>query len=369
MLVPDALRNPEYLQFAVRGALACMICELLFVGFNYPGIYTSMITCYVVSLSTVGASTQKGLLRFAGSAVGGAMGILALVYVFPHMETLGGFWAVFATGTALAAWVNFGSPRVSYGGYQVGLAFYKVILQGFGPVTELTVARDRLVGIAFGLVVFGVLEHYLWPVRASDRRRQRFADVLRGLAALARLGAKARGAVGPDRELDDVRRAIAQGLSETQRLIEESKFELQRGEFDAFQRSVGDAQVIFLVLLSLAYQRRASAGLLPDLPDAARNLENAVALHLDRLADRAGAGAAEPPADLGAELEAAEAALASVQHRPASDDAVIAVARRLELYRTVVPLVSQLDPWQANRSSAHTIEGADRALADAEPRP
>ena len=95
------------------------------------------------------------------------------------METLGGFWAVFATGTAVAAWVNFGSPRVSYGGYQIGLAFYKVILQGWGPVTELKVARDRLVGIAFGLVVFGILEHFLWPVRASDRRQQRFADVLR----------------------------------------------------------------------------------------------------------------------------------------------------------------------------------------------
>src|SRR5262245_4581216 len=27
MLVPDAFRNPEYLRFAVRGALACMICE------------------------------------------------------------------------------------------------------------------------------------------------------------------------------------------------------------------------------------------------------------------------------------------------------------------------------------------------------
>src|SRR5215475_14727010 len=109
------------------------------------------------------------------------MGILALMYVFPHAETLGGFWAVFATGTALAAWVNFGSPRVSYGGYQIGLAFYKVILQGWGPVTSLTVARDRLVGIAFGLVVFGILEHVLWPVRASDLWRQRLTGVFRSL--------------------------------------------------------------------------------------------------------------------------------------------------------------------------------------------
>src|SRR5262245_41180509 len=201
LLVPDAFSNPEYLQFAVRGALACLICYLLFVGFNYPGIYTSVITCFVVSLSTVGASTQKGLLRFAGAAVGGLMGILALMYVLPHVETLGGFWGVFATGTAVAAWVNFGSPRVSYGGYQVGLAFYKLVLQGWGPVTGLTVARDRLVGIAFGLVVFGILEHVLWPVRASDLRQQRFANVLRSLAALTRLGARDGTGAGSDREL------------------------------------------------------------------------------------------------------------------------------------------------------------------------
>src|SRR5262245_24474005 len=311
MLVPDAFRNPEYVQFAVRGALACLICELLFVGFNYPGIYTSMITCYVVSLSTVGASTQKGLLRFAGSAVGGAMGILALMYVFPHAETLGAFWAVFATGTALAAWVNFGSPRVSYGGYQVGLAFYKVILQGFGPVTELTVARDRLVGIAFGLVVFGVLEHYLWPVRASDRRQQRFVDVLRSLAALARLGAEARTGADADRELGDARRKIAQGLGEAQRLLEESKFEPQQGELETFQRDIGDAQIIFLLLLSLAYQRRASGRLLADLPAPFRDLEDAVATTLECLANPARAHAARSPADLAAALAAAEAAVAS----------------------------------------------------------
>ncbi|HXJ78161.1 MAG TPA: FUSC family protein, partial [Candidatus Methylomirabilis sp.] len=340
-----------------------------FVGFDYPGIYTCVITCFVVSLSTVGASTQKGILRFAGSAVGGAMGILALMYVLPHVETLGGFWAVFATGTALAAWVNFGSPRVSYGGYQVGLAFYKVILQGWGPVTTLTVARDRLVGIAFGLVVFGTLEHLLWPVRASDRRRQRFADVLRSLAALARLGAEAHTGADVDRELGDVRRKIAQGLGEAQRLLEESKFEPEPGELEGFQRDIGDAQVIFLLLLSLAYQRRASGRLLADLPAPVRDLEEAVAANLERLADPARTDAAHTPADLATALAAAEAALASVPSRAPADEVAAAVEQRLALYRTLVPLVSHLDPWRANRSPVHTIGGADRALRDTEHRP
>src|SRR5262249_16863282 len=186
LVVPDATTNPEYVQFAAKGALASLICYILFIGFDYPGIYTSVITCFVVSLSTIGSSNQKGLLRFGGAAVGGVLGLLALVYAFPNIEGLGGFWLVFASGTGVAAWINFGSPRDSYGGYQTGLAFYKATLQSLGPAISATVVRDRLIGVAFGLIVFGVVEHFVWPVRASDRMHARLADVFRSLAALAR---------------------------------------------------------------------------------------------------------------------------------------------------------------------------------------
>jgi multidrug resistance protein MdtO len=353
LLVPDAFSNPEYVRFAIRGGLACLICYLLLVGFNYPGIYTSVITCFVVSLSTVGASAQKGYLRFGGAAVGGLMGIVALIYLLPHVVTLGGFWGVFATGTAVAAWVNFGSPRVSYGGYQIGLAFYKVVLQGWGPTTDLTVARDRVVGIALGLVVFGILEHVLWPVRASDLRQQRFADVLRCLATLARLSAPERMGASWGRDLDETRRRTAQHLGETQRLLEESRFEFRAGELEAFQRRVGDAQTIFLVLLSVAYQRRASGDLLAGLPTAARQLEDAVARNLEALADSTRTGPARQAANLDAALAAVESALVSAPHRAPTGEAAVAVEQRLALYQTLVRLVSQLEPGRATPSRVH----------------
>jgi len=56
----------------------------------------------------------------------------------------------------VAAWINFGSPRISYGGYQTGLAFYKATLQNLGPAVSATVVRDRLIGVAFGLIVFAL---------------------------------------------------------------------------------------------------------------------------------------------------------------------------------------------------------------------
>ena len=339
LLVPDAFSNPEYVRFAVRGGLACLICDFILVGFNYPGIYTSVITCFVVSLSTIGASMQKGVLRFSGAAVGGIMGIFALMYILPHVETLGGFWVVFATGTAVAAWVNFGSPRVSYGGYQVGLAFYKILLQGWGPVTALTVARDRIVGVALGLLVFGVLERVLWPVSASERRERRFVDVLRSLAALARLGSRDRAQTGPDRELDDQRHQVAHVLGETQRLLDESKFELGVGELEAFQRRLGDVQIVFLLLLSLVYHWRTHGR-----PAPALQFGEAVARHLDALA----ASHRESPADLEASLAAVSRALESPGAQ--TGGAAGASEQPLDLYRALVRLVSQLEPWRASPS-------------------
>src|SRR5882724_12896463 len=186
-LAPDAFTNPEYIHFAVKGALAGFICYLIFTMFAYQGIYTSVITCVVCSLSTIGASVQKGILRLAGAVVGGLLGVVTLMYIFPNVDSLGGFWFPFAAVTALAAYVHFGSPGISYCGFQIGLAFFKCALQSYGTYTELRVVRDRFVGIALGLIVFGVINSRLWPVTGLETMRAKLADILRVLAHLASL--------------------------------------------------------------------------------------------------------------------------------------------------------------------------------------
>src|SRR5262245_36782096 len=289
LLLPDATTNPEYVQFAVKGALAALICYILFIGFDYPGIYTSVITCFVVSLSTIGSSNQKGLLRFGGAAVGGVMGLVALVYAFPNVEGVGGFWLVFATGTAGAAWINFGSPRISYGGYQTGLAFYKATLQSVGTAVSATVVRDRLVGVAFGLMVFGLVEHFLWPARAADRMHERLADVFRSLAAFARVVSRPADEQG---DVDARRQLISQQVTDVQGFIESSKFEPGAGAADAqrVERLTADAQAVFLILLAISRDAASSAR----RPDAGRaataRVDQEVAVILEALADRIGPG-------------------------------------------------------------------------------
>jgi len=338
LLIPDATTNPEYVQFAVKGALAALICYLLFVGFDYPGIYTSVITCFVVSLSTIGSSNQKGLLRFGGAAVGGVMGLIALVYMFPNIDGLGGFWFVFATGTAVAAWINFGSPRISYGGYQTGIAFYKAIFQDFGPAVSATVVRDRLIGIAFGLIVFGAVEHFLWPVRAADRMRARLADALRSLAAFARVALRA-----PDdqRDVDARRQLISQQVADVQGYVESSKFEPGVGAEDAqeVERLTGDAQTVFVVLLAIARHPAILTGSEDAVRAATIRVDDDVALVLEALAGHAGQGGLAAASTIGRSLASFEGSMAALV-----DVAGAHVTRTgaLELYRELAVAVNRL---------------------------
>jgi multidrug resistance protein MdtO len=334
LFLPDAFENREYVRFALKGTLAALICYGAFIGFDYKGIYTSVITCFVVSLSTIGSSNQKGVLRFGGAAVGGLMGLVALMYLLPNVETIAGFWLVFGAGTAVAAWVNFGSPRISYGGYQTGLAFYKAILQGFGAAVTATVIRDRLIGIAFGLIVFGLVEHVLWPMRAMDALRARLSEVLRLLAELAQAG------TGQDRgaaEVDGWRQRISLKLEEAQGLIESSKFEKDAPELDALQKTTGAVQIVFLLLLSLARQRPA-----PDLSEA-------VAAALEALATRVTAGFDGPAPDLQRALDALEGGVRPAAEHSGSVGAEASGA--LGLYRSLAATLRQIAP--APLASAH----------------
>ena len=45
----------------------------------WPGLATSTWTALLIAQPTVGASVQKGILRFIGSALGGLMGLVAIL--------------------------------------------------------------------------------------------------------------------------------------------------------------------------------------------------------------------------------------------------------------------------------------------------
>ncbi|MDI9653996.1 FUSC family protein, partial [Burkholderia cenocepacia] len=96
--------------------------------------------------------------------VGALIGTAALVFVVPSLSSIGELMALVFVGAWLSAWVAFGSPRIAYAGFQVAFAFFLCVIQGAGPGFDLTLARDRTIGILLGNVVVYLVFTRIWPV-------------------------------------------------------------------------------------------------------------------------------------------------------------------------------------------------------------
>jgi len=185
--VPGALSNPEHVQFALRGCFAAGLCYVSYNALFWPGIATSVTTCLLTALTTIGASHQKQFLRFTGAIAGGLIaGIGAQIFILPHIDSIGGFTVLIAVVTTFSAWIATSSPRLSYFGVQVAAAFYLVNLQEFKFQTSLAVARDRVVGILLGLIMMWLAYDVLWSVPAGVAMKKAFVSALRLLAEFTR---------------------------------------------------------------------------------------------------------------------------------------------------------------------------------------
>jgi multidrug resistance protein MdtO len=187
ILVPDALTNPEHLKFALKGCVAASLCYILYNAIAWPGISTAVTTCLLTGLSTIGSSRQKQILRFAGALAGGFLiGMGSQIFILPYLDSIAGFTVLFIVVTLFASWFMTCSPRLSYFGLQVALAFYLINLQEFAVQTSLSVARDRVVGILIGLFMMWLVFDQLWGSRAAVEMEKIFISNLRLLAELAR---------------------------------------------------------------------------------------------------------------------------------------------------------------------------------------
>jgi multidrug resistance protein MdtO len=171
----------------LRGCLAVSLCYVIYNSLFWPEISTAVTTCLLTALSTIGASRQKQILRFAGALIGGfGIGIGAQIFVLPYIDSIGGFTVLFVAVMVAAAWVATSSPRLSYFGVQVAVAFCLINLQEFKIQTSLAVARDRVVGILLGLVMMWLAFDRLWSAPAGVEMKRAFVRTLRLLAQFAR---------------------------------------------------------------------------------------------------------------------------------------------------------------------------------------
>lgn len=162
--LPDASTNPDHIRYALKTTVAAMFCYLLYSQLDWSGIHTCFITCYMVSLGSTAETVEKLTLRIAGCIVGALIGTAALVFVVPALSSIGELMALVFAGAWLSAWIAFGSPRIAYAGFQVAFAFFLCVIQGAGPGFDLTLARDRTIGILLGNIVVYLVFTRIWPV-------------------------------------------------------------------------------------------------------------------------------------------------------------------------------------------------------------
>jgi multidrug resistance protein MdtO len=188
LLAADALSNPEHIKFAIRGCLAAGLCYIAYNALFWPGVaVTSMTTCVLTAVSTIGVSHQRQFVRFAGVFIGGGLlGMGSQLFILPSIDSIGAFTVLFAAVTAIAAWFATASARISFLGIQIAFGFYVIHLLEFRFQTSLAIARDRVVGVVLALAMMWLTFDLFWSTPAGVAMKKTFSSSIRLLAQLAR---------------------------------------------------------------------------------------------------------------------------------------------------------------------------------------
>ena len=290
----SALRNPEHIQFALRGTLAASVSYVLYNAVAWPGIKTAVTTCLLTALTTVGSSHQKQLLRIMGAIVGGfVIGMGAQIFILPYIDSIAGFVVLFVAVTAVASWFMTSSPRLSYFGFQVALAYYLINLSEFKMQISLELARDRVVGILLGLFIMWLVFDRLWAAPAAVEMRNAFVSNLRLLARFSRepLSKDLKTAVIESLTLRDT---ISSNLEKVRALGDGVLFEFgpSRERDLALRNRIRqwqvDLRMLFITRNALwKYRARLPGFELPGATEAAeKEFDKRLAESLNRMADR-----------------------------------------------------------------------------------
>ena len=183
---PDAFTNPDHVYYALKGTLAAMFCYIVYTSLNWRGIHTCLITCYIVALGTAGETVEKLSLRLLGCILGASSGLAAIIWLIPYLNSIGALMIVVFLITFAAAWIAAGGPRIGYAGLQLAFAFFLCVLQGPTPAFDLTVARDRIIGILFGNFVVYLVFTNIWPVSVVKRIDPAIVSMLRQLSGMVK---------------------------------------------------------------------------------------------------------------------------------------------------------------------------------------
>jgi uncharacterized membrane protein YccC len=233
LFVPDAFTNPAHVHFALKVTFAAMFCYIFYMAIAWSGIHTALITCTFIALESTGATLHKGVLRIGGCVIGGALALVTIVFLMPHMDTIASLVVVVACASAIAGWAATGSELISYGGLQIAFAFFYSVFQGYAPDTDLDNVRNRVVGILFGLIVTGVVFAYIWPEHTIDRLRAALRAALQQLARLVEIPR-------PESSIEAAKADAHRLIGETAKSFDQARRYVELTQFESEESSATD---------------------------------------------------------------------------------------------------------------------------------
>ena len=225
-LRPDAFTNPVYRNNAVKATAAAILCYIIMTASNYPGLGTSITTCFITALTTVGQSRQKQSLRILGNVSGALFGLFAITWIVPKLNDIAGLSVLVAIGSFVAAWVLRSSSRLSYAGIQFLLCFYLVVLSGSSVNTSLIPARDRVIGVLLGVTVMWLVYDQIKPEWTHHAARVPLIEALESTARMAALRVVRGSTEEHVRNISRERKHFNQGLESLGSMLEVQRFEL-----------------------------------------------------------------------------------------------------------------------------------------------
>ncbi|UJD96032.1 FUSC family protein [Lelliottia amnigena] len=187
---PTLLSDAHALLYSIRSFAAAMLAYYIALSIGLERPSWAIITVYIVSQTSVGASLSRSLYRLAGTVAGAGATVL-IVPTFVNMPIL--------CSVMLAGWITFclylslleRTPRA----YAFVLAGYTASLIGFpavsDPGTVFNIAIVRVQEIMIGIFCAALIHRYVLPTRISGlfnsklaqtlhAARQRVADTLAG---------------------------------------------------------------------------------------------------------------------------------------------------------------------------------------------
>ena len=187
---PALLSDAHALLYSARSFAAAMLAYYIALAIGLERPSWAIITVYIVSQTSVGASLSRSLYRLAGTVAGAGATVL-IVPTFVNMPILCSViltgWIIFCLYLSLLE----RTPRA----YAFVLAGYTASLIGFpavsDPGTVFNIAIIRLQEITIGIVCAALIHRYILPTRISglfnsklaqtlQATRQRIADTLAG---------------------------------------------------------------------------------------------------------------------------------------------------------------------------------------------